>query len=274
MSNKIPQIKEELERRFQACSKTTFRGFLVFTQEYTDFIEKITLLTQLIDQIEIKASQINFTKESRYKITFPIVYYIFRKQVKELSELQSIPLLSRIKHEKKLRPMLPFIHTHILGKLSEQELINFKEDKTVLPNEALKPLNLTEKSKWQDIEIIFTNELDIRIKYENKEVKTDHEKMGFIDKRKGNTSKASWKFLQLLSIKDGTIQLDGLENNKREKLKKRKQELSEQLRDFFQINDDPFEKVDKHSRFYKIKFKLTPEPESREDWLDKDIYDE
>lgn len=227
MINKIPQIKEELERRIKACSKTTFRGFLVFAQEYVNFVDKFPLLADLMDKIEIGSRQSSLSKaNTKYKFTFPFMFGAFKHKIKELLNTKSFSIWSKIKHEKKLRAMLTFMHGEIIGKLSEQEILSPKEDKEKLPTEAVKILGLTVESKWEDIEIMFTNEFDIRIRYKGKEFQTNNEAMGFIDKRIGNTPKVSWRFLQILSMTQGLIKLEGLEEKKREKLKKRKQNIS------------------------------------------------
>jgi hypothetical protein len=288
-------IKQELQRRYDMCSptNTSFRGLLVYAKHYFSFIDEAPFLKDIVKNEEknfepnIQADKYIEPYDFMFWPAYRDIPAMLDKALEENFETRTPrqKLLKKIgvkdesvkNKEHFFRSSLRLFHDQLLRRIVSQELdvpAVIQPTEAVVNTEVAMNLDITKESKWEELEIIFVNEFDVRIKYNGKNFITNHEKMGFSDKRKGLAPKASWKLLQLLSIQNGTIQLDGLEKSKREKLKKRKQELSEVLKDFFQITDNPFEMVNKDFRFYKMKSKLVPEPQSREDWLDKDIYDE
>lgn len=165
-------------------------------------------------------------------------------------------------------------HHRLMNLLAEYEvspnIITTKE-----PNEAVKQLGLTPDSKWEEIEIAFRSAYEVRIKYKGKEYIANHEEMGFADKRKPDETKPklSWELLNLLALGNGVFPLTRLSSTDKAKRKKQKQSLTQHLKDYFQITDDPFYEIDKENMEYKIKIKLLPDPEFRDDWKDRNIYD-
>ena len=121
----------------------------------------------------------------------------------------------------------------------------------------------------------FRSQYEVRIKHKGKEHIANHEEMGFADKRKPNETKPklSWELLNLLALGNGVFPLARLSGTDKAKRKKQKQSLTQHLKDYFQITDDPFYETDKENMEYRIKIKLIPDPEFRDNWKDRNIYD-
>jgi hypothetical protein len=131
------------------------------------------------------------------------------------------------------------------------------------------PNKLPPNTKWENIVIQFIDNENIKITapYYFKHI-SDYIQMGFKDNKK-LCPNSQWRFLQLLSLRKGRLSLKDLtekpvamKQKDIEKLinqaKKRKQFLSKRLKDYFQINEDPFyDYRKKHA--YEIKFHLFPQ---------------
>ena len=152
-----------------------------------------------------------------------------------------------------------------------------KEDTTeiILPKEEPAKA-LSENISWENITIRFLNDYDVEIKNGSKISKADYTQMGFADERKNNEqetkAKESWKLLQYFSVSNNVFSLNASLKEKN-KHKKRKQELSELLRDYFHIADDPI-LYDKAKKEYHLKIKLIPEKTFANQWQDRHIFEE
>jgi len=256
-----------------ATQLSTFRHFNL-SQGY-DYLQKkifvpIEQLSNESDHKKLDPWALALTKSPfqiffRLSVSLPVTK--FWKIIKFKSERSSKYFQDRIKQD------LQDVHHRLMNFLAEYELAPDKQIKE--PSEAVKQLGLTSDSIWQNVEIVFTGEFLVKIKYKNKEFLTDHEKMGFSDKRKPDEThaKGSWELLRLLAINNGTFPLARLGKDEKAKRKKQKQELAKSLKYYFQLEDDPFHELTKEESEYKIKIKLTPDPEFRDNWKDRNIWD-
>lgn len=113
------------------------------------------------------------------------------------------------------------------------------------------PLN----TKWEDITIKFIDGHYVDVIIGKKKKRTYYREMGFEDSRK-NLPNKQWEFMKNLSELNGEISWDDKKADWR--LKKRKQKLSDALRAFFGMSDDPFYPYWK-IKGYKIKIHFMPE---------------
>lgn len=137
------------------------------------------------------------------------------------------------------------------------------EEKVVLQKPKNKRIALKRfppDTKWQDITIRFLNEHEVIVEVKNETHQTNYEVMGFGDAKTKLPNK-QWGFLRLLSFKGGEL---SWENNKDlpvkqiNSIKKQKQLLAEELKAYFQIDEDPFYSY-KQEGAYRIKMTLIPE---------------
>lgn len=272
LSKLTEQNGTDIEKKGTQLS--TFRHFNL-TQAYDYLQQKIFLpiqqLSQETDQKKLDPWALALTK-SPFQIFFRLSASLqvikFWKVIKFKAERSSKHFQDRTKQD------LQDVHHRLMNFLAEYELT---PDKSQIkePTEAVIQLGLTPDSIWQNIEIVFTSEFLVRIRYKNKELQTDHEKMRFSDKRKPEEmhAKDSWDLLLFLAMNNGIFPLARLTGKDRLKRQKQKQELAKLLKQYFQIDDDPFHEVEKDKAEYRIKLKLVPTPEFREDWKDRHISD-
>lgn len=156
-------------------------------------------------------------------------------------------------------------------------------DINIMTSEFIDDIEVIDKeplaSKWENIEIKFDDEYNVKLIIDDKEEKSDYDKLGFADKRQDSSSKAyyvkSWYLLMLFAINNRTINLPRIANNKskKETFKKYKQDLSRRLKNRFNLKDDPID-YDPKNKEYIIKLKLTFTPEFRESWFDRNIFED
>ena len=186
--------------------------------------------------------------------------------------------IKRGKHEfqQEIKDKLCSVHYRMLNLLAEYDARPESEKTPKEKNSTIIQLGIKPDSKWQDLTITFKSEFEIKLKYKKDEITLTHEHLGFADNRTPNLTraKASWELLRLLAVDNGTFPLNRLNRKEKAKRKKQKQELSKLLKKYFQIKDDPFYEINKDNIEYKIKIKLIPESEFRDDWKDKDIWDD
>ena len=186
MKDKIPVIREELERRLEKCKKIGFDGFLIFAYDYIDYVEHLLFIKKIIEKEEedffIKHSKGDFSKEDfsedslNYRKIFSVVYSNFRDEVTDKrKELTKKNLLN-------FKKRLFFIHYQILLRLSELEIIddNKKEEEPIHTHKSVKDLGITPDSKWEDIQISLKEVFKALVKYKELEVEVDIDDMGFL----------------------------------------------------------------------------------------------
>jgi hypothetical protein len=149
--------------------------------------------------------------------------------------------------------------------------INFTESRNASKTNTnnIIPIKLPPNTEWGQITIQFIDNENIEITAPDyfKHI-SDYSEMGFKDKKK-LCPNAQWRFLQLLSLRKGYLSWKDLAEKRQalkqkdieqliNQAKKRKQLLSKRLKDYFQINEDPFyDYRKKHA--YEIKFHLFPQ---------------
>ena len=114
--------------------------------------------------------------------------------------------------------------------------------------------------KWEQITITFLNGQEVIIKAQNKTLQTTYDLMGFQDDKKKLPNK-QWELLLELSKRNGEMDWKNNQNLSQKEIdaiKKRKQNLSDSLRAYFQIQDSPFADYEKEKK-YRIMINLIPE---------------
>lgn len=109
--------------------------------------------------------------------------------------------------------------------------------------------------KWQDITIQFLDGLTAKISVNDTSLTVDFRQMGFEDARK-RLPNTQWYLLRLLAERGGQISWE--ESEASDNIKKKKQLLSDTLKTFFHIDDDPFYPY-REQKAYRTKFKLKAE---------------
>ena len=156
-------------------------------------------------------------------------------------------------------------YNQVIAKLKKLKVLEEKKDRDI----GAKP-----QEKWEDIQIKFLNQFDVEITTKKDFYSSDCEKLGFSKTNtKVLTPVASWGFLRLIASQNGVYELDRITGKDKEQTIKSKQDLTKRLKNYFQIDDDPFNEYDSIKKQYKIKIKLIPEQIFREQWEDKDITD-
>jgi hypothetical protein len=128
----------------------------------------------------------------------------------------------------------------------------------------------TKNTKWADITIRFLNDQEVKIENEKETSETNYEEMGFAD-GKSKQPILCWGFLHLLSTGEGVFPLGKLSKKDNNARITQKKKLSDKLKTFFKIKEDPFEEYDRWKKEYRIKLKLVPIPTFREDFRDRHI---
>jgi hypothetical protein len=113
--------------------------------------------------------------------------------------------------------------------------------------------------KWEDITIKFLNNDYVYIQIKDKVINSNFLLMGF-ENEKTKKPNNQWKLLKILSDNNGILDWGKTKFIKeRYSFKKRKQLLSDDLKRYFQIeNDEPFYDYKKEGE-YRIKINLVPE---------------
>jgi len=152
------------------------------------------------------------------------------------------------------------------------------EEKVILQKTKNKRLQLREFPKnlrWEEITIKFINGEEVIITARNDTFHINYDVLGFQDEKKKSPNK-QWDFLKLLAIKKGEISWENNEDlslRRINSIKKQKQLLTEALKAYFQIENEPFLNYRKE-KAYKIKINLIPEGDSTEDQEKKEAYED
>ncbi|MHB9124604.1 MAG: hypothetical protein ACYC4F_01500 [Armatimonadota bacterium] len=113
------------------------------------------------------------------------------------------------------------------------------------------PINAT----WGDVNISFSNRDTVAIRVKVQHGIFSFVEMGMADGRTGNPNK-QWELLYAFAQGRGVLDWEHPDANKRNK--KRKEMLSQSLRDFFRIDDEPFT-YDKDSKGWITRFYVEPD---------------
>jgi hypothetical protein len=116
------------------------------------------------------------------------------------------------------------------------------------------PFKIPAGTTWKNIIIQFTDDNYVNIQLAGHLHPTGYADMGFVDKRTDKPT-IQWGLLSLLAKGGGELPNSSSEVN--DKYKKHKQILSDKLKDYFNIETDPFEP---YKGGYKTKITLVPPP--------------
>lgn len=126
-------------------------------------------------------------------------------------------------------------------------------------DKKLYPKKLPKDLKWENITIKFKDGENVVVLTPNNEpMQFNFAEMGFKDSKKC-TPVLQWNLLKVLATEGGKVSWDS--KHAADKIKKQKQLLSESLKSFFGLIDDPFYPYKKVSA-YQVKFRLISEKES------------
>lgn len=139
---------------------------------------------------------------------------------------------------------------HSIGK----EVIGRLAEPLISPREIY-PIKLPPHTRWEDITIKFVNGFVVIITAPDFRMKTDYVRMGF-ENKKALLPNIQWKFLRDLSEDRGELSRNTSLHYKA--VKKTKSLLSKSLREWFNLNEDPF-LPQKQVKAYKTRFNLIPE---------------
>ena len=194
-----------------------------------------------------------------------------QKQIEEIKNMEEeiIKLnLDTILRPKIYKKFLKDFHKSIISWVNAYIMTSeFIDDEETITKEPL-------TDKWEDVGIIFNDDINIKLVIDNKEENSDYEKLGFADTRRNLFKKAvyvkSWNILMLFSIRNGVIKMSDFAGNKNKKelFKKDRQDLSKRLKRYFGLADDPIVYEPDGER-YRIRIKLTPSPDFRDSYLDQ-----
>ena len=162
-----------------------------------------------------------------------------------------IPLAIPLEHYEAVKAYADFIQTHqkIGIDVTGRFLTPLSQKKEIIP------LKLPPNTKWKDITIKFLDGEVVEITAPAFSTKANYKEMGLQDDRTQKQNK-QWKLLQLLAEKHGA--LSWLDRQATTSIKKKKQLLSDTLKAYFSIDEDPFFPYKKVNA-YKIKMNLIPE---------------
>ena len=123
------------------------------------------------------------------------------------------------------------------------------------PAVSSNPFDSIADLRWQDITIRFLDGHNIKISAKGISLTVDFKQMGFEDAR-NRLPNSQWALLKVLAERGGQIHWEDSEAS--DNIKKKKQLLSDTLKTFFRIDDDPFHPY-REEKAYRIKFTLKAE---------------
>ncbi len=151
---------------------------------------------------------------------------------------------------------------------------NFKEEASITKSKKKKFVlfEFPSNTKWENITIKFISNHDVVITIKNKNYPANYEVMGFEDE-KSKKPDVQWNLLRLLSYRKEVSWSNNsdLSIKKINAIKHQKKSLSDSLKLFFQINNNPFYNWNT-VKAYKTKINLIPQPEVEKDELNVGEY--
>jgi hypothetical protein len=178
-----------------------------------------------------------------------------RRLMSEFKDKLKTPLLVRPKVHNTVEDFARFLESS--GNLGLKIRGSYR--KWVSARNGVCPIKLPPDTRWEDITIKFLDGHNVVITAKGFRIETDFKRMGF-ENRKNRKPNKQWLFLQLLSIKRGGITWNDPDAD--ETFKKKKQLLSQTLKAYFQMYEDPFLPY-RQEKAYKIRINLIPEGASR-----------
>mgnify|MGYP001567043278 FL=1 len=126
------------------------------------------------------------------------------------------------------------------------------------------PFKLPAGTKWENITIKFENDENIFIQVKTLKHNANFKEMGFIGRGNNPNPSEAWVFLRVLSMAKIAGEITINDSDAKDKYKKQKELLAEQLQGYFSIDYDPFypyrSSTEKSGNSYKIKITLIPPP--------------
>jgi len=111
-------------------------------------------------------------------------------------------------------------------------------------------------TKWEDMTWIFISDELVRVEAKGVSKKYLYSDLGFTDKRKGDSPDTRWAILRLFAERNGEITWkSGIDNKEKNRMTAAVRDIRKRLKDFFNIDDDPFHNYRKTSS-YKTKFTI------------------
>lgn len=191
--------------------------------------------------------------------------FFVKRLLKSIEKSFRVPILVKSSEYNKIQQFVKLFETN-------QSLnMNFPESEKIHKDNIrnITPLSLPSNTKWIQIVLKFIDNESIEIKGPGNfnKVVTFRE-MGFANQRKhGKPPTILWDFLRALSLTNGVLSWDLLtKKTKNPKIihdainngKKRKQLVSQRLKAFFRIKDDPII-FDRKKRIYQTMFTIFPQ---------------
>jgi len=213
------------------------------------FNSSISINFNNIDTGQIKDKKKLFEMLNNFKTDEVPVNYTQRTVIKdyEIDEKNNDIIIIRGSSIKKL-------------KLYAEMIMGNKIDST---NRHIVSLLLPPETKWESITIKFKDghDVDILIPGRSKAIQSSYIEMGF-QNLKTRRSNNQWRLLIILANNHRKLSWNNPEA--KDNLKKQKQLLSEKLKKYFNLVEDPF-RLYREEKLYEIKLNLIPEGEQFEE---------
>lgn|GEM_PF-3989219 len=228
-------------------------------------------IRRALSVIEVVLEERELTEDEKL-LTIPIerfdmpkilLYKILHKL--EQAEILDLPdMAHKLSEDCKKDPDLDFdinyrdyVNNFILVKPDYKKIIEYRHFilKRSKKENSINRLPKIENLTWEDITMKFVDGHNVKIKIRDQVFDRNYKEMGFEDSR-AKKPDDQWKLLKIFAKNNGSISWDSTEATKQ--IKKRKQLLSDGLKNFFRIDDKPFYKYTKNTG-YEIKISCIPE---------------
>ncbi|MGB7061154.1 MAG: hypothetical protein WBF13_02225 [Candidatus Zixiibacteriota bacterium] len=193
----------------------------------------------ILDSVSYLKEEANLNKELR------------ERTINEIFNKLKVPLFVPFDQYRLLKPFAELLRE---GRMFGLDIVGRVAPVSAKENQ-ITPMELPPGTKWEDINIKFLDGHNVKISVGDLNLKTDYKEMGFEDKRR-QLPNNQWKFLEVLAT--SRCQVAWGESAASWSLKKSKQLLSKTLKEYFQIQEDPFHPY-KQEKAYKIRIRLIPE---------------
>lgn len=238
---KIKEYQEEVEKKFRKIFQPHFEIFEKMAKQINEYVTSSGIL-EVMEKTEEAYSRLL----KSYQPEIRDVFISPRNYSRAIFTDEDIEMISEKAAEK------------IFEKINEKKIVGKSTMKKIIP------LNIPTNTKWENITVKIFNENNVTIFVGSNKYETDYKKMGFKDSRTGHPNK-QWMFLWLLAVNNGSLSWEDYRTNNQlgnlslkdiNKFKKAKQLLAETLKNYFEIEGDPFYSYKKEEA-YRIRINLT-----------------
>jgi hypothetical protein len=198
-----------------------------------------------------------------------------QKQIKEMEDMEEEAIklnLDTLLRPKIYKRFLKDFHKSVISWVDAYIMTSeFIDDEKTINKDPL-------TDTWENIEIRFNDEYNVKLIIDGNEENSDYEKLGFADTRQDSDKKAkyvkSWGVLILFSARNGIIKMSEFAGDKTRKnlFIKSRSDLSKRLQNYFGSSDDPIV-YKQDGEKYLIRIKLTPPNDFKDSWQDRNIYE-